>query len=73
MWAPSVEQQQPDRAAKTGIGPRRCSSPALVQSNVSMHARAHDPSFIILTLATFLKWRKMLQSALPLVSENMCD
>lgn len=46
---------------------------ALVQSNVSMHALPHDPSFIILTLATFLKWRKMLQSALPLVSENMHD
>jgi len=45
---------------------------ALVQSNVSMHALPHDPSFIILTLATFLKWRKMLQSALPLVSEKMC-
>lgn len=43
---------------------------ALVQSNVSMHALPHDPSFIILTLATFLKWRKMLQSALPLVSEK---
>lgn len=46
---------------------------ALVQPNVSMHALPHDPSFIILTLATFLKWRKMLQSALPLVSENMCE
>lgn len=46
---------------------------ALVQSNVSMHALPHDPSFIILTLATFLKWRKMLQSALPLVSENVCE
>lgn len=46
---------------------------ALVQSNVSMHALPHDPSFIILTLATFLKWRKMLQSALPLVLENMCE
>lgn len=45
---------------------------ALVQSNVSMHALPHDPSFIILTLATFLKWRKMLQSALPLVSEKIC-
>lgn len=43
---------------------------ALVQSNVSMHALPHDPSFIILTLATFLKWRKMLQSALPLVWEK---
>lgn len=41
-----------------------------MQSNVSMHALPHDPSFIILTLATFLKWRKMLQSALPLVSEK---
>ncbi len=46
---------------------------ALVQSNVSIHALPHDPSFIILTLATFLKWRKMLQSALPLVSENMFE
>lgn len=46
---------------------------APVQSNVSMHALPHDPSFIILTPATFLKWRKMLQSALPLVSENMCE
>lgn len=52
---------------------------ALVQSNVSMHALPHDPSFIILTLATFLKWRKMLQSALPLVSrkkkqkKKMCE
>lgn len=63
---------------KSSVRPRAAAAAAaaleaLVQSNVSMHALPHDPSFIILTLATFLKWRKMLQSALPLVSENMCE